>query len=174
MHSTTKNTEILFSSLLYPQCLQQSQKHSCCCCCCCCCVTSVVSDSKRPHRLQSTRLLCPWDFPGKSTGVGCHCLLRRYIASTQKWKGRRGLWIFKLASPFWKHTLISQNPKFSSETHSKGFLLSEAPLEAPGWVGAFSGLPWCPCVVSPIRTLTLLLLPLHLGPGLSLSRLWTL
>ena len=24
----------------------------------------------------STRLLCPWDFPGKSTGVGCHCLLR--------------------------------------------------------------------------------------------------
>ena len=25
--------------------------------------------------LQPTRLLCPWDFPGKSTGVGCHCLL---------------------------------------------------------------------------------------------------
>ena len=22
-----------------------------------------------------TRLLCPWDFPGKNTGVGCHCLL---------------------------------------------------------------------------------------------------
>ena len=26
------------------------------------------------HGLQPTRLLCPWDFPGKSTGVGCHCL----------------------------------------------------------------------------------------------------
>ena len=25
---------------------------------------------------QPTRLLRPWDFPGKSTGVGCHCLLR--------------------------------------------------------------------------------------------------
>ena len=25
--------------------------------------------------LQPTRLLHPWDFPGKSTGVGCHCLL---------------------------------------------------------------------------------------------------
>ena len=37
---------------------------------------SVVSDSSRPHALQRTRLLCPWDFPGKSTGVGCHCLLR--------------------------------------------------------------------------------------------------
>ena len=37
---------------------------------------SVVSDSQRPHGLQPTRLLRPWDFPGKSTGVGCHCLLQ--------------------------------------------------------------------------------------------------
>ena len=36
---------------------------------------SVMSDSSRPHGLQPTRLLRPWDFPGKSTGVGCHCLL---------------------------------------------------------------------------------------------------
>ena len=34
---------------------------------------SVMSDSSRPHGLQPTRLLRPWDFPGKSTGVGCHC-----------------------------------------------------------------------------------------------------
>ena len=33
----------------------------------------------RPHRLQPTRLLHPWDFPGKSTGVGCHCLLREFL-----------------------------------------------------------------------------------------------
>ena len=39
---------------------------------CSCCVASVVSDSVRPHGLQPTRLFCPWDFPGKSTGVGCH------------------------------------------------------------------------------------------------------
>ena len=31
----------------------------------------VRSDSSRPHGLQPTRLLHPWDFPGKSTGVGC-------------------------------------------------------------------------------------------------------
>ena len=37
---------------------------------------SVVSDSSRPHRRQPTRLLCPWDSPGKNTGVGCHCLLQ--------------------------------------------------------------------------------------------------
>ena len=36
---------------------------------------SVVSDSLRPHGLQPSRLLHPWDFPVKSTGVGCPCLL---------------------------------------------------------------------------------------------------
>ena len=30
---------------------------------------SVMSDSLWPHRLQPARLLCPWDFPGKNTGV---------------------------------------------------------------------------------------------------------
>jgi len=34
-----------------------------------------MSHSYRPHGLQPTRLLHPWDFPGKSTGVGYHCLL---------------------------------------------------------------------------------------------------
>ena len=34
----------------------------------------VVSDPQRPHGLQPTRLLHPWDLPGKSTGVGCHWL----------------------------------------------------------------------------------------------------
>ena len=30
----------------------------------------------RPHRRQPTRLLCPWDSPGKNTRVGCHFLLQ--------------------------------------------------------------------------------------------------
>ena len=37
---------------------------------------SVVSYSLRPHGLQLARLLCPWDSPGKNTGVGCHFLLQ--------------------------------------------------------------------------------------------------
>ena len=37
---------------------------------------SVMSDSLWPHGLQPARLLCPWDFPGKRTGVGCHRLLQ--------------------------------------------------------------------------------------------------
>ena len=35
-----------------------------------------MSDSVQPHRRQPTRLLCPWDSPGKNTGVGCHFLLQ--------------------------------------------------------------------------------------------------
>ena len=35
-----------------------------------------MSNSVQPHRLYPTRLLCPWDSPGKSTGVGCHFLLQ--------------------------------------------------------------------------------------------------
>ena len=30
----------------------------------------------QPHRRQPTRLPCPWDSPGKNTGVGCHFLLQ--------------------------------------------------------------------------------------------------
>ena len=42
----------------------------------CCLVASVMSNSVRPHRRQPTRLPCPWDYPGKNTGVGCHFLLQ--------------------------------------------------------------------------------------------------
>ena len=37
---------------------------------------SIVPDALQPHGLHPTRLLCPWDFPGKDTGVGCHFLLQ--------------------------------------------------------------------------------------------------
>ena len=30
----------------------------------------------QPHGLESTRLLYPWDFPGKNTGSGCQSLLQ--------------------------------------------------------------------------------------------------
>ena len=37
---------------------------------------SVTSDSLWHHGLKPIRLLHPWDFPGKNTGVGCHFLLQ--------------------------------------------------------------------------------------------------
>ena len=57
-----------WSGLPFPSPMQESEKwkwrHS------------IVSDSSWPHGLQPTRLLRPWDFPGKNTGVGCHFLLQ--------------------------------------------------------------------------------------------------
>ena len=46
---------------------------------------SVMSHSLRPHGLQPTRFLHPWDFPGKSTGVGCHALKSILRACDYSW-----------------------------------------------------------------------------------------
>ena len=57
---------------------------------------SVVSDSSWPHGLQPTRLLHPWDFPGKSTGVGCHCLLKEGL-----WRSKALIQVQKaIVTPF--------------------------------------------------------------------------
>ena len=42
-------------------------------------IPSVMSDSFWPYRWQSIRLLCPWDSPGKNTGIGCHFLLQGFF-----------------------------------------------------------------------------------------------
>ena len=51
-----------WSGLPFPSPMHEREKWKWC--------HSVVSDSQRPHGLQPTRLLRPWDFPGKSTGGG--------------------------------------------------------------------------------------------------------
>ena len=42
------------------------------------------ADSVRPHRRQPTRLPCPWDSPGKNTGVGRHFLLQCMKVKSEK------------------------------------------------------------------------------------------
>ena len=54
------------------------------------CVCSVVSNSLQLHGLQPTRLLCPWDSPGKNTRVGCHFFLQG-IFLTRDGTGSPGL-----------------------------------------------------------------------------------
>ena len=46
-----------------------------------CVSCSIVSDSLQPHGLHPARLPCPWDSPGKNTGVGCHALLQGIFPS---------------------------------------------------------------------------------------------
>ena len=55
-----------WSGLPFPSPMQESKKWKW--------SRSVVPNPQQPHRLQPSRLLRPWDFPGKNTGVGCHCL----------------------------------------------------------------------------------------------------
>ena len=53
----------------------------------CCWISSVLSYSLQSYALWPTRFLCPWHFPGKNTGVGCHALLQG-IFPTQGWNLR--------------------------------------------------------------------------------------
>ena len=57
------------------------------CLCVCMYVSSVtlLCPTLWPHRLQSTRLLWPWNFPGKKTGVGCHFLLQDIFQTHISW-----------------------------------------------------------------------------------------
>ena len=57
----------LWSGLPFPSPMHESEKWKW--------SRSVVSHSSQPHGLQPTRLLNQWNFPGKNTRVGCHCLL---------------------------------------------------------------------------------------------------
>ena len=46
------------------------------CCGYCCLVAKSCPTPLQPHELQPSSLLCPWDFPGENTRVGCHFLLQ--------------------------------------------------------------------------------------------------
>ena len=70
---------------------------------------SVMSDSSQSHGLQPTRLLHPWDFPGKSTGVGCHCLLQKSSYPSDK-RGK----IHSLQLPLYSYTGLDINSSFQT------------------------------------------------------------
>ena len=56
-----------------------------------CVSRSVVSSSLRPHGVQPTRLLRPWDFPGQNTGVGCHFLLQNQLSQVKNFKNQSNI-----------------------------------------------------------------------------------
>ena len=65
----------------------------------------------RPHGVHPARLLCPWDFPGKDTGVGCHVLLQG-ISQTQGSDPRLLRWQAG-SLPL----VLPQKPTYSSRKH---------------------------------------------------------
>ena len=71
---------------------------------------SVMSDSLRPHGLYPNRLLHPWDFPGKNTGVGCHFLLQCHLRMTSKTTGT-------CSGITWHQPWWSQGPQWEKNNH---------------------------------------------------------
>ena len=67
----------------------------------------VMSDSSWPHGWQPTRLLRPWDFPGKRAGVGCHCLLPVNFYCSAKWFSYTHICFFILFSIMVYHRILN-------------------------------------------------------------------
>ena len=80
-------------------------------------------DSVRPHRWQPTRLPCPWDSPGKNTGVGCHFLLQ---CMTVKREGKVAQSCRLFATPWTAAYQAPPSMGFSRQEYSSGL-----PLPSP-------------------------------------------
>ena len=50
---------------------------------CCCLASKLCPILLQPHGLYPARVLCPWNFPSKNTGVGCHFLLQGIFLTLQ-------------------------------------------------------------------------------------------
>ena len=85
----------------------------------------VLSDSSRPHGLQPTRLVRPWEFPGKSTGVGCHCLLHSFCRALAKLGGWKDSWpgLGYVAYPWTSHWGPCRGLGFSDPTSDRSLTL---------------------------------------------------
>ena len=60
------------------------------------------------HRLQLTRLPCPWDSLGKNAGAGCHALLQRIFLT-------QGLNLHFLCLLHWQAGFFSTSVLFSTD-----------------------------------------------------------
>ena len=85
---------------------------------------SVVSNSLQPH--WPARLLCPWYFTGRSTGVGCHSLLQG-IFPTQE----LNLWLLHLLH--WQVDSLPLAQYYYSITQSRLTLCDPMDCSTPGF-----------------------------------------
>ena len=92
---------------------------------------SVISDSLRPHGHQPTRLLCPWDPPGKSTGMACHCLLLSYPRFLRKQNEVKVCSLFESYSRQWQKCIGQARQgrrKSQQKADLSSWLLPQRPL----------------------------------------------
>ena len=112
---------------------------------------SVVSDSVRPYRQQPPRLPHLWDFLGKSTGVGRHCLLCLVLLPAKSLQSCPTLCdpmdcslpgfsvqgILQARTPEWVAISLSNAGKWKLKVKS----LSHVQLLATPWTAVYQALP---------------------------------
>ena len=110
-------------------------------------VSHPVESTLQPRGLQPARLLCPWDSPGRNTGVGCHSLLqgtfRPGIEAGSLALARRFLMSESPGEPqwCWGQALLALGPQNSTGAQAK--TLSTFPGWRNGSRGLCSLLPEC-------------------------------
>ena len=99
-----------------------------------------MSKSVRPYGLQPTRLPCPWDSPGKNTGVGCHALLQEIFLT-------QGLNLNLLCFLHWQVSSLSLQPPGKPIQHSSHMGKKRYEIyQSRGFLGGASGKePACQC-----------------------------
>ena len=107
-----------------------------------------MSDSVRPQRQQPTRLPCPWDSPGKNTGVGCHFLLQCRKVKSESEVAQS---CPTLATPWTAAHQAPPSMGFSRHEYWSGVLLPspKSPLAAAATAAA-KLLQSCPTLCDPI------------------------
>ena len=86
LYSKVNHISTLFKVLLPHRSLQSIEKSSLCYTTgpyYCCLVVKLCQTLLRPNRLWPTRILYPWDFPGKNTQVSCHFLLQGIFSTKE-------------------------------------------------------------------------------------------
>ena len=90
---------------------------------------SVMFDSLQPHGLQPTRLLCPWNSPGKNTGVRCHSLLQEDLPNPRIESRSPALQADSLPTePLGKHHYSSKTGIIATSSMKTFFDLLYSPL----------------------------------------------
>ena len=99
------------------------------------CACSLVCDSVFPLT-AAARLLCPWNFPGRNTGVGCHSLLQG-IFPTQGSNPRLGCLL---------HWQVDSLPLSHFSFQNKCLLSQSSTVKATDYPHL---LKWNPCSLTP-------------------------
>ena len=93
---------------------------------CVCVLCSVMYDSLQQHKLEPTSLLCPYNFPGKNTGVGCHFLLQGIFPI-------QGLNPRLLHLGHWQADWVTWNLRGELAAHTSLYLCFVFPLNVTKW-----------------------------------------